>query len=119
MPEAVSLAAQFGTGGGIFVLLILLIYRQRDRVGSRTDEAADSMFDRLEKEIQRLTAELADERETNRLYRVAREKKDAQHRRWDSLVLRTALTGGDVARLPDPPSLTPHPSEYEPKKASV
>ena len=112
MTETLSLFAQFGPAVTVLVLLIILIYKLRDRVGSRVDDSVEGWIDRLEKKIDKLESELADERDASRRYRRAREQCDAAHRRWDSDLLRTALTGGDVGALPDPPPLTPHPSMY-------
>ncbi|MCZ2837129.1 hypothetical protein [Modestobacter sp. VKM Ac-2985] len=111
--ETVALFTQFGPGVAVMVLLIVLLVKLRDRVGSRVDESVEDWINRLEKKLDAVEKELRDERESGRRYRRAREMCDAEHRRWDSLVLHTALAGGDVAKLPDPPALTPHPSTYE------
>lgn len=111
--ELVPLFTQFGPGVAVLVLLIVLLVKLRDRVGSRVDESVEDWIDRLEGRIKELERELREERDVRRRYMAAREANDAAHRRWDSRVLRTALAGGDVGKIPDPPSLTPHPSTYE------
>lgn len=112
MPE-LALFSQFGPGVAVLVLLIVLLVKLRDRVGGRVDDSVEAWVDRLERKVTDLEEQLRAERDRTRRYHAARERLDAEHRRWDSQVLRTALTGGDVARLPDPPPLTPQPSMYE------
>lgn len=111
--EVLPLFTQFGPGVAIFVLLLLLLVKLRDRVGGRVDESVEEWIDRLEGHIERLERELKEERDVRRRYMAAREAHDAAHRRWDSRILRVALSGGDVSKVPDPPPLTPHPSTYE------
>lgn len=111
--SVLTLATQFGPGVFVFVLLIVLLVKLRDRVGSRVDESVEAWIDRLERRVGELEGELREERDVRRRYMAAREANDAAHRRWDSEILRVALTGGDVAGLADPPPLTPHPSTYE------
>jgi hypothetical protein len=111
--ETLSLFTQFGPGIAVMVLLILLLVRQRDKVGAAVDDSTVAWIKSLEERVARGETGLREEREKNDRYRAAREKRDAVHRRWDSDLLRVALAGGDVAGIGDPPSLTPDPSEYE------
>lgn len=113
MTDSVALFTQFGPGVAVLVLLIVLLVKLRDRVGGRVDESAEDWIERLEKKVERLERQLEERDDRERRYRAARERLDAEHRRWDSDLLRVALTGGDVAAMPDPPPLTPHPSMYE------